>query len=48
MLAQKENKGGFKLIELICVIAIIAILAGLYLPTIIRAFVRVKKFLFDL
>jgi prepilin-type N-terminal cleavage/methylation domain-containing protein len=31
--------------ELLCVIAIIAILLALYLPTIIRAFVRVKKFL---
>jgi prepilin-type N-terminal cleavage/methylation domain-containing protein len=33
------------LIELLCVIAIIAILAALYLPALGRAVVRVKKFL---
>jgi prepilin-type N-terminal cleavage/methylation domain-containing protein len=33
------------LVELICVLAIISILAALYLPTIARAFSRVKKFL---
>lgn len=33
------------MIELLCVIAIIAILAALYLPAVMRAFMRVKKFL---
>ena len=33
------------LVELLCVIAIIAILMALYLPAIARTFVRVKKFL---
>ena len=33
------------LTELLCVIAIIAILASLYLGAIARAFVRIKKFL---
>ncbi len=31
--------------ELLCVLAIIAILSALYLPAIARAFLRVKKFL---
>ena len=31
--------------ELLCVVAIIAILLALYLPAIARAFVRVKRFL---
>jgi prepilin-type N-terminal cleavage/methylation domain-containing protein len=33
------------LTELMCVIAIISILAALYLPAVARAFVRVKHFL---
>ncbi len=33
------------MIELLCVIAIIAILSAFYLPSIAHAFVRVKKFL---
>jgi len=39
---------GLTLTELLCVIAILAILLALYLPAIIRAFIRVKKFLHDL
>ena len=38
---------GLTLVELLCVIVIIAILMALYLPAIGRAFVRVKKFLGD-
>jgi type II secretory pathway pseudopilin PulG len=30
---------------LLCVVAIIAILLALYLPAVVRAFVRVKRFL---
>jgi len=33
------------LTELLCVIAILLILASLYLPAICRAFLKVKKFL---
>jgi prepilin-type N-terminal cleavage/methylation domain-containing protein len=36
---------GMSLTELLCVIAIIAILASLYLGAIAKAFVRIKKFL---
>ena len=44
----RANQGaGLTLTELLCVIAIIAILLALYLPAIARAFMRVKKFLFD-
>src|SRR5213594_3445241 len=42
------RKKGLTLTELLCVIAILAILLALYLPAIIRAFIRVKKFLHDL
>jgi len=35
------------LTELLCVVAILAILAALYLTTICRAFIRIKKFLGD-
>lgn len=38
-------KRGMSLTELLCVIAIIGILAAVYLPTLARTFVRVKKFL---
>lgn len=40
-----QRKAGASLLELLCVIAIIAILSSFYLPTIARAFLRVKKFL---
>ena len=36
---------GMTLLELICVIAIIAILAAFYLGAISKAFIHVKKFL---
>jgi len=44
----RANQGaGLTLTELLCVIATIAILLAFYLPAIARAFMRVKKFLFD-
>jgi prepilin-type N-terminal cleavage/methylation domain-containing protein len=42
---KTNRKSGMSLTELLCVIAIIAILASLYLGAIARAFVRIKKFL---
>lgn len=45
MLKNTNRKSGMSLTELLCVIAIIAILASLYLGVIAKAFVRIKKFL---
>ncbi len=46
MQVRKTNRsGGVTLMELLCVIAIIAILAAFYLGAISKAFVHVKKFL---
>jgi prepilin-type N-terminal cleavage/methylation domain-containing protein len=44
---QTKKIAGVSLTELLCVIAIIAILSAFYLPAIARAFLRVKKFLSD-
>ena len=41
----KNFKRGVTLTELLCVLAIIGILLAMYLPTISRAFARVKHFL---
>jgi prepilin-type N-terminal cleavage/methylation domain-containing protein len=45
MKLRANQRRGMTLTELLCVLAIIAILAALYLPAIARAFVRVKRFL---
>jgi prepilin-type N-terminal cleavage/methylation domain-containing protein len=37
-------KAGFSLTELLCVIAILLILAALYLPTLTKAYQRVRTF----
>ena len=45
MKSRATQRKGFTLTEMLCVLAIIVILAAFYLPAIARAFVRVKKFL---
>lgn len=44
-LKRKRKITGVSLTELLCVLAILSILAAMYLPAIARAFIRVKKFL---
>jgi prepilin-type N-terminal cleavage/methylation domain-containing protein len=45
MESKNHSNPGYSLTELLCVIAIIGILAGLYLGVIGRAFIHAKKFL---
>ncbi|GEM_PF-1023105 len=42
---RSKRRAGISLIELLCVVAIIAIMAALYLPAIARAFHRIRTFL---
>jgi prepilin-type N-terminal cleavage/methylation domain-containing protein len=41
----RRHCGAMSLTELMCVLAILSILAALYLPSVARAFVRIKHFL---
>ena len=43
--SRQEHRNAITLTELLCVIAVIAILLAFYLPAIARAYLRVKKFL---
>ncbi|MDB6023415.1 MAG: hypothetical protein JWQ04_3272 [Pedosphaera sp.] len=45
MKRQIRKTAGASLMELLCVMAIIALLCSFYLPAIARAFLGVKKFL---
>ena len=40
-----KSKAGFSLTELLCVMAILLILAALYLPAIAKAYHRIRTFL---
>jgi prepilin-type N-terminal cleavage/methylation domain-containing protein len=42
---MKPRNSGFSLIELLCVVAIISILAAMYFGAIAQAFVHMKKIL---
>ncbi len=43
MKLRTNKRRGVTLLELLCVIGIIGILLALYLPTIFKAFTKVKK-----
>jgi prepilin-type N-terminal cleavage/methylation domain-containing protein len=45
MALKHHSSSGFSLTELLCVMAIIGVLAGLYLGAIAKAFVHSKNFL---
>ncbi len=45
MRPRPNKTRGLTVTELLCVMAIIAILSAFYLPTLARVFVKVKKFL---
>jgi prepilin-type N-terminal cleavage/methylation domain-containing protein len=45
MKSRTDRRRGVTLTELLCVIAIIAVLAAVYLPAVLHAFVKVRKFL---
>ena len=42
---RQKRRAGFTLTELVCVMAIILILAALYLPAIAKAYKRIVTFL---
>ena len=42
---DQKRKAGISLTELLCVIAILLILASFYLPAIVRAYKRIRTFL---
>jgi prepilin-type N-terminal cleavage/methylation domain-containing protein len=42
---RPKHKAGFSLTELLCVIAILLILAALYLPAIAKAYHKIRTFL---
>jgi prepilin-type N-terminal cleavage/methylation domain-containing protein len=44
---SRTRRAAMTLTELLCVVAILSILAALYLTVICRAYVRIKKFLGD-
>jgi len=44
-ISLRKRTSGVTLTELLCVLAIIAILCALYLPTIARAYQRIRHFL---
>lgn len=45
MILKRHSNPGYTLMELMCVVAIIGILAGVYLGVIAKAFIYVKKVL---
>lgn len=45
LITKRHQGSGYSMAELLCVIAIISVLAAIYIGAIAKAFIHIKKFL---